>query len=114
CLIHFTGEHADQEMPYFGQAVFLQSEARGPLTDELYQRALDHEMRFARGFAQLFEERGFAALVAPTNAPAWAIDVLDGYRGLGGRAQVAADSGFRITSVSACFTTDNVQVVRTV
>ena len=102
-LIHFNVEHADQEMPYFGQEVFLQSEARGPLTDELYQRALDHEMRFARGFAQLFEERGFAALVAPTNAPAWAIDVLDGDRGLGGSAQAAAVSGFPLITVPAGF-----------
>ena len=90
-------------MPYFGQEVFLQSEARGPLTDELYERALDHEMRFARGFAQLFEERGFAGLVAPTNAPAWAIDVLDGDRGLGGSAQAAAVSGFPLITVPAGF-----------
>jgi amidase len=105
-LIHFNVEHADEEMPYFAQEIFLQSEARGPLSDELYQRALEHDLNFARGFARLFEERGFAALVAPTHAPACAIDFLNGDRGIGASAQAAAVGGFPLVTVPAGFALD--------
>ena len=105
-LIRFNDEHADQEMPYFRQELFVGSEARGPLTDELYQRALEHNRTFARGFANLFAERGFDALVAPTNAPACAIDLLDGDHHLGGSAVAAALGGFPLITVPAGFALD--------
>jgi amidase len=105
-LIRFNDEHADQEMPYFRQELFVGSEARGPLTDELYQRALEHNRTFARGFANLFAERGFDALVAPTNAPACAIDLLDGDHSLGGSAVAAAVGGFPLITVPAGFALD--------
>jgi amidase len=105
-LIRFNDEHADQEMPYFGQEIFVESNARGPLSDEMYQRALERDQRFARGFAALFEESGFDALVAPTNAPACAIDLLDGDRHLGGSAQAAAVGGFPLVTVPAGYVFD--------
>ena len=105
-LIRFNEEHADQEMPYFAQELFVESEARGPLTDELYLRALEHNMAFARGFAHLFEERGLDALIAPTNSPPWAIDLLDGDRILGGSSQAAAVGGFPLITVPAGFVYD--------
>jgi amidase len=105
-LIRFNDEHADQEMPYFRQELFVGSEARGPLTDELYQRALEHNRTFVRGFANLFAESGFDALVAPTNAPACAIDLLDGDHHLGGSAVAAALGGFPLVTVPAGFALD--------
>jgi amidase len=105
-LIRFNAEHADREMPYFGQEAFLDSDARGPLTEDLYFRALEYDMRFARGFAALFQERSFDALVAPTNAPAWAIDLLDGDHVLGGSSQAAAVGGFPLVTVPAGFVFD--------
>ena len=105
-LIRFNDEHADQEMPYFRQELFVGSETRGPLTDELYQRALEHNRTFARGFANLFAESGFDALVAPTNAPACAIDLLDGDHHLGGSAVAAALGGFPLITVPAGFALD--------
>jgi len=105
-LIRFNETHADQEMPYFRQELFVQSEARGPLTEPLYQRALEHNRSFARGFANQFTESGFDALVAPTNAPAWAIDLLDGDHRLGGSALVAAVGGFPLVTVPAGFALD--------
>ena len=100
-LIRFNTQHADQEMPYFGQERFTQSESRGPLTDEIYQRALEHDRAFARGFEAVFRERGFDALVAPTNTPPWVIDLFNGDRVLGGSARVAAVSGCPLVTVPA-------------
>jgi amidase len=105
-LIRFNDEHADQEMPYFRQELFVGSEARGPLTDDLYQRALEHNRTFVRGFANLFAESRFDALVAPTNAPACAIDLLDGDHHLGGSALAAALGGFPLVTVPAGFALD--------
>ena len=105
-LIRFNEEHADLEMPYFGQEQLLLSEGRGPLTDELYLRALDHTQTFARGFAALFEEQHFDALVAPTNAPACVIDLFDGDRRLGGSSQAAAVGGFPLITVPAGLVAD--------
>jgi amidase len=105
-LIRFNAEHADDEMPYFGQELFLESEASGPLTDDLYLRALAQNMQFARGFAAVFEQQRFGALVAPTNAPACAIDLLDGDHGLGGSSQAAAVGGFPLITVPAGFVFD--------
>ena len=50
-LIRFNEEHAAEEMPYFAQERWLAAQARGPLTDELYVRALEHNQAFTRGFA---------------------------------------------------------------
>ena len=105
-LIRFNDDHADVEMPYFRQELFVESEARGPLTDPLYQRALEHNLTFARGFANVFTEHRFDALVAPTNAPACVIDVVDGDRQLGGSALAAALGGFPLVTVPAGFALD--------
>ncbi|MBV9328853.1 MAG: amidase [Chloroflexi bacterium] len=105
-LIRFNEEHAEQEMPYFRQELFEASETRGTLSDPLYRRALAHDLAFARGFAAMFDERGFDALVAPTNAPAWVIDLLDGDRHLGGSSQAAAVGGFPLLTVPAGFALD--------
>ena len=40
-LITYDNEHAAAEMPYFGQEIFIQSNARGPLTDPAYLEARD-------------------------------------------------------------------------
>jgi amidase len=104
--IRFNDEHADREMPYFRQERFTASEARGPLSDEVYQRAMEHNRCFARGFAAFLEEQRFDALVAPTNAPAWAIDLFNGDRHLGGSSAPAAVAGFPLLTVPAGFVFD--------
>ena len=103
-LIRFNADHADQEMPYFRQELFEAAEARGPLSDPLYQRALEFDQRFARGFEAFLED--FDALVAPTSAPAWVIDMVDGDRLLGGSSQVAAVGGFPLVTVPAGYAFD--------
>jgi amidase len=105
-LIRFNQEHADQEMPYFRQELFEASEARGPLSEPLYQRALEHDLSFARGFAGMMIDQRFDALVAPTNPPAWVIDLLDGDRIFGGSSQAAAVGGFPLVTVPAGYALD--------
>ena len=38
-LIDFNEKQADKEMPYFNQELFLQAEAKGPLTDPEYKKS---------------------------------------------------------------------------
>src|SRR5229473_1502992 len=105
-LIRFNEEHAADEMPYFRQELLEKSDARGPLTDARYLQAVETCANFARGFAAMFAERKFDALVAPTNAPAWTIDLFDGDRHLGGSSQAAAVSGFPLITVPAGYVAD--------
>jgi amidase len=105
-VIRFNEDHAAQEMPYFRQERFVRCDARGDLTDGLYQRAVDYNRDFGRRFAALFEEQGLSAIVAPTNAPAWAIDLVDGDHFLGASSQVAAVCGFPLVTVPAGYAFD--------
>jgi amidase len=105
-VIAFNLEHAAEEMPYFGQELFERSEARGPLTDELYQRATARQRSFGEGFVAFFADQRLAAIVAPTNAPAWTIDLLDGDRRLGGSSGAAAVAGLPLVTVPAGFALD--------
>src|SRR5579864_8098786 len=100
-LIRFNQEHAAEEMPYFRQELWEASEKRGSIDDELYRRALEHDLSFARRFQAFFAEQPFDALVAPTNAPAWTIDLIDGDKHLGGSSQPAAVGGFPLVTVPA-------------
>jgi amidase len=67
-------------------------------------QALEYNRAFARGFAKVFQ--ALDALVAPTNAPPWAIDLFDGDKLLGGSAQAAAVAGFPLITVPAGFVAD--------
>jgi amidase len=109
-VIRFNQEHADVEMPYFRQERLEACEARGPLTDELYQRALQKAREFADGFGALFAEQHFDSLVAPTNAPAWAIDLFNGDRVSGGSSGPAAVAGFPLLTVPAGFVCDHLPI----
>jgi amidase len=46
-LIEFDKQHAAEEMPYFGQELFEQALAKGPLTDRAYRDARDKARRLA-------------------------------------------------------------------
>jgi amidase len=61
---------------------------------------------FGEGFAAFFRDRQLATIVAPTNAPAWTIDLIDGDRRLGGSSFAAAVSGFPLVTVPSGFAFD--------
>jgi amidase len=93
-------------MPYFGQEIFLQAQEKGPLTDNGYIEALARCRRLARdeGLEKVFTEHRLDALLAPTGAPAWPIDLVNGDHYLGGSSSPAAVSGWPSISVPVGYT----------
>jgi amidase len=87
-LIAFNTAHAATEMPYFGQETFLQSDARGPLTDTTYTEAHERAKRLAgpEGIDAALAKDHLDVLIAPTLGPAWTTDLINGDHFLGGDA----------------------------
>jgi amidase len=101
-LIDFNNAHADKELKYFGQEIFQQAQARGPLTDPKYLAARTN----ARTTAQKAIDNTLAAnhldaIIAPTNTPAWPTDLVSGDHFLLGSSSPAAISGYANVTVPA-------------
>jgi amidase len=77
-LIAFNEARRAEEMPCFGQELFQQAQAKGPLTEPAYLKALDTCAQARRDLTGLLEKHQLQALVAPTGGPAWLIDHLNG------------------------------------
>ena len=104
-LIRFNEEHADREMPYFGQERFIQAQAKGPLTDKTYRDAVARNHRLSRkeGIDRAMDEHRLDALLAPTGGPAWVTDLINGDSYGGGSSGAAAVSGYPNVTVPAEF-----------
>jgi amidase len=91
-LIAFNRVHADQELIVFGQEIFEMADAKGPLSDDAYQKALAALKRTAdvEGLATLLGQQGVEVLVGPSNGPADLIDPVWGDRRGGGSSQIAS------------------------
>ena len=102
-VIAFNEENSDRVMPFFGQEHFVKAQAKGPLTDEAYQRclALNHRLTREEGIDALLQEHDLSTLVAPSNGPAWTTDLLNGDRYLGSSSSPAAVAGYPNISVPA-------------
>ncbi len=102
-LIDFNKKNADKEMPYFDQELFLQAEAKGPLTDSDYREALEknHRMTREEGIDAVMNDHNLDAIVSPTDGPAWMTDLVDGDHFLGGSSQLAAVAGYPHITVPA-------------
>jgi amidase len=94
--IAFNEAHRDREMPYFGQDIFHKAQEKGPLTTPEYREALETCRRMTRkdGLDAVFAEHRLDALVAPTGAPAWMTDLVNGDHYVGGSSTPAAVSGY--------------------
>ena len=94
-LIEFNREHAEQEMPFFGQDIFEQAQALGPLTDAAYVDARDRTRRLAgpEGLDAALDAQRLDALVAPAMSPAWLTDPVNGDHFTGAGYGVAAAAG---------------------
>ena len=79
-VIAFNDAHKDQEMPYFAQEIMAMAEKKGPLTSAKYTAALarNHQMARTLGIDAVMTKFKLDALVAPTGAPAWLTDVVNG------------------------------------
>ncbi|GJG86705.1 amidase [Gemmatimonadetes bacterium T265] len=104
-LIAFNTRHADRELQWFGQELFEQSQARGPLTDAAYQKALADNRRLAgaEGIDATLAAHRLDAIVAPTNGPAWTIDLVVGDHFGGGYSSPSAVAGYPHVTVPAGF-----------
>jgi amidase len=107
-LIAFNNEHPDVEMPFFGQELFEQAAAKGPLTGPAYLEALATCQRLSRaeGIDAAMDEYRLDALVAPSNAPAWRIDFANGDPEGGGNTTPAAVAGYPTVTVPMGFAFD--------
>lgn len=107
-LIEFNNAHADTELRWFGQELFIQSEARGPLTTPEYLEALETSLRLSgeQGIDQVMNEHNLDALVAPTGSPAWPIDLVNGDHFTTASSSPSARAGYPIVTVPAGFSFD--------
>jgi amidase len=107
-LIAFNRNDAAREMPWFGQEIFEQSEARGPLSDRAYVEALATCRRLSRaeGLDALFTQQRLDAIVTPSNGPAWTTDLVNGDHFGGGNTSVAAVAGYPSLTVPMGYTSE--------
>jgi amidase len=77
-LMAFNEARRKEEMPFFGQELLLQAQAKGPLSDPDYRKALETCAQARRDITSLLDKQGLQALVAPTGGPAWLIDHVNG------------------------------------
>lgn len=105
--IAFNDAHEDSVMPFFGQEIFNEAEAKGPLTDDAYVEALAKSKRIARaGIDRALDDHDLDALVVPTNGPAWMIDHANGDAYNIGSSSLAAVSGYPNITVPAGFVSE--------
>jgi amidase len=102
-IIAFNEAHRQEEMPFFGQELFVQAQAKGRLTDPEYVKALEENHRLARteGLDAILESQRLDALVAPTGNPAWPTDPINGDHFLGASSSPAALAGYPLVTVPA-------------
>jgi amidase len=102
-VIAFNDAHAKEEMPYFAQELFIEAQAKGPLTDPDYLKALETCRRLSRteGIDAVMDANRLDALVAPTGNPAWPIDPVNGDHFIGASSQPAAMAGYPLITVPA-------------
>jgi amidase len=103
-IIDFNNANKETEMPWFGQEIFLEADSKGSLDEKEYIDAL----RISKELSQMavdstIEEHNLDALIAPTNAPAWTIDWVNGDHFIGGSSDLAAVSGYPSITVPAGF-----------
>jgi amidase len=104
-LIAFNEKHRREEMPYFEQETFVQSQKKGPLTDPAYRKALATCQHLSRteGIDAVLKKHNADAIVAPTAGPAWVTDWVNGDHDTGGCSTPAAVAGYAHITVPAGF-----------
>lgn len=104
-LIAFNEAHSGEELAYFGQEIFQLAAEKGPLSEPAYGKAKAQCWKLSRekGLDALFSRLQLDALVMPTGAPAWMIDLVNGDHYLGGSSTPAAVAGYPSITVPAGF-----------
>lgn len=106
-LIKFNEENKAAEMPYFGQDIFIQAEAKAGLDDRPYRLALMQAKVLSQdqGIDAVVKKDNLDAIFAPSNSPTWMIDLVSGDCGSGyvGSSVLAAVAGYPNITVPAGF-----------
>jgi amidase len=108
-LIAFDQREAAREMPWFGQQLFEQAQAKGPPTDQAYLDALTKAKLLAgpEGIDAALARDHLDALLAPSWGPAFVTDlvlgdhIVSGDPNIGGASQPAAVAGYPSITVPA-------------
>lgn len=95
-LIAFNERHADRELQYFGQELFINSQKKGGLDSKEYLEALhlSRDCTRARGIDWAMDKDHLDALVMITTGPAVPIDLIYGDADAGGSSTLAAVAGY--------------------
>jgi amidase len=108
--IAFNTAHADAEMPFFGQDVFELANglAVAPTAPQpafsgmTYNQALNIDrLSGVNGVDKALHDFSLDAIVAPTDNPAWATDLLYGDHFIFGSSGLAAPEGYPVVQVPA-------------
>ncbi|NQZ82088.1 MAG: amidase [Colwellia sp.] len=95
-LIIYNEQHAKVEMPYFEQEIFAMAQAKGDLNEKVYVDALAKAKLATQkdGIDTVLKKYQLDLIIAPTTAPAWKTDWVNGDHYLGASSSVAAISGY--------------------
>ncbi len=102
-VIDFNERNRQKEMPYFGQDMFIKSQAKGGLTEKEYTDAVarNHQLARTEGIDAVMDKNHLDALIAPTGGPAWITDLVTGDHFSGGSSNAAAVAGYPNINVIA-------------
>lgn len=102
-LIKFNEKNKNKSMPFFGQELFIQAQAKGPLTEKAYIDALEKNRKLSQdeGINAVMDKFELDAIIAPTGGPAWTTDLLNGDHFTGGSSTPAAVAGYPAITVPA-------------
>jgi amidase len=102
-LITFNDQNADKEMPYFGQEIFVQAEAKAGLDDRAYRLALLQSKLLTQeqGIDGVMDANKLDAIVAPSGGVAWLTDLVGGDCGVFESSSLAAVAGYPNITVPA-------------
>ncbi|MFT4993715.1 MAG: aspartyl-tRNA(Asn)/glutamyl-tRNA(Gln) amidotransferase subunit A [Paraglaciecola sp.] len=94
--IELNEQFATRTMPIFAQEIFIKAQAAPDLDEEAYLRALKNSKQQTRalGIDATLAKHQLDLLIAPTTAPAWKIDHIDGDHYLGSAGSASAVSGY--------------------
>lgn len=94
-LIAWNREHAAEEMPYFGQELFIRAEAMATEDPaKVAERREANRKRARDALDGMLASHGLDALIAPTMSPAWVTDLVNGDHVLGSATMLPAVAGY--------------------
>lgn len=93
------------ELRYFGQDILIMAEKMGDLNSLEYLKALHDMLKATRddGIDKMMNSNRLDALIAPTAAPAWKTDLVNGDRNVEESASLAAIAGYPSITVPMGF-----------